>query len=85
MNPNLATYKFEIRLLIKSSCVMLNCALQFFKARTVFEDVKASTVFDVVHDTEYRKKWDKDMIDLQDICKLSVNNSVGYYAGPDKK
>ena len=53
----------------------------FLQASTVFSDVLASTVFDVVHDTDFRREWDKDMIEMVDICKLCVNNSVGYYAG----
>lgn len=47
----------------------------------IFKDVTAATLFDVVHDTEYRMKWDKDMISMKDICKVCVNNQVGYYAG----
>ena len=52
-----------------------------FQARTSFKDCPARTVFDVVHDTEYRRKWDHDMIDMKEVCKVCVNNTVSYYAG----
>lgn len=57
-----------------------NSNIKLMRASTIFTDVCASTVFDVVHDTDYRRQWDKDMIEMVDICKLCVNNSVGYYA-----
>ncbi|XP_039264918.1 START domain-containing protein 10-like [Styela clava] len=57
-----------------------NSNIKLMRAKTIFTDVRASTVFDVVHDTDYRREWDKDMIDIYDICKLCVNNTVGYYA-----
>lgn len=59
---------------------MGNSNINLMRAKTIFTDVKASTVFDVVHDTDYRREWDKDMIEIFDICKLCVNNTVGYYA-----
>jgi len=57
-----------------------NSNIKLLKAFTTFSDVSASLVFDVVHDTEYRKKWDHDMIEMKEICKVSVNNTVSYYA-----
>ncbi len=55
------------------------------QAVTSFQDVSAALVFDVVHDCEYRKKWDHDMLDMKEICKVSVNNTVSYYAGEKRK
>lgn len=54
--------------------------IKLLRARATFEDVSAATIFDVVHDTTYRKKWDKDMINMTEICKLCVNNTISYYA-----
>jgi len=53
----------------------------FVQAVTSFKDISAGTLFDVVHDTQYRLKWDHDMIDMTEVCKLCVNNTVSYYAG----
>jgi len=54
--------------------------IKLLKAIVSFEDINAATVFDVVHDTDYRKKWDHDMLSMEEICKVSVNNTVSYYA-----
>lgn len=46
----------------------------------VCKDVSAETLYDVLHDTSYRKKWDTNMIDTFDIARLTVNADVGYYS-----
>ncbi|ETE63692.1 PCTP-like protein, partial [Ophiophagus hannah] len=43
-------------------------------------EVSAETVFDVLHDTEYRKKWDLNVIETHEIARLSDNADVGYYS-----
>ena len=45
------------------------------------ENVTLDTLYDALHDPEYRKVWDKDMADSYDICKLNDNNVIGWYAG----
>ncbi|KAH0625344.1 hypothetical protein JD844_033878 [Phrynosoma platyrhinos] len=44
------------------------------------KDVAAETLYDVLHDIEYRKKWDTNVIETFDIGKLTVNADVGYYS-----
>lgn len=44
------------------------------------KDVSAGTLYDVLHDIEYRKKWDTNVIETFDIGKLTVNADVGYYS-----
>lgn len=48
--------------------------------RIVCKDVTAETVYDVLHDTSYRKKWDTNMIDTYDIGRLTANADIGYYS-----
>ncbi|XP_018329424.1 START domain-containing protein 10 isoform X2 [Agrilus planipennis] len=54
--------------------------VQMVKIHTEFEKVSASTLFDVLHDPDYRKEWDTHMIESTEIGYLNPNNDVGYYA-----
>uniref|UniRef100_A0A8D2ZZP0 START domain-containing protein 10 n=1 Tax=Scophthalmus maximus TaxID=52904 RepID=A0A8D2ZZP0_SCOMX len=54
--------------------------VQTLKMRIVCKDVMAETLYDVLHDTSYRRKWDTNMIDTYDIGRLTVNTDVGYYS-----
>uniref|UniRef100_A0A3Q3Q1E8 START domain-containing protein 10 n=1 Tax=Monopterus albus TaxID=43700 RepID=A0A3Q3Q1E8_MONAL len=54
--------------------------VQKLKMRIVCKDVTAATLYDVLHDTGYRRKWDTNMIDTYDIGRLTVNADVGYYS-----
>ncbi|XP_058853033.1 START domain-containing protein 10-like [Acipenser ruthenus] len=54
--------------------------VQKLKMKIVCKDVTAETLYDVLHDTSYRKKWDSNMIDTYDIGRLTVNADVGYYS-----
>jgi len=37
-------------------------------------------MYDVLHDSEYRREWDSNVIDTHDIAQVAVNADVGYYA-----
>ncbi|KAK1336094.1 hypothetical protein QTO34_003894 [Cnephaeus nilssonii] len=54
-------------------CVYLQCRMEC-------RDVPAETLYDVLHDIEYRKKWDSNVIETFDIARLTVNADVGYYS-----
>lgn len=54
-------------------CVCLQCRMEC-------RDVPAETLYDVLHDIEYRKKWDSNVIETFDIARLTVNADVGYYS-----
>ncbi|XP_057706408.1 START domain-containing protein 10 [Corythoichthys intestinalis] len=54
--------------------------VQKIKMKMACKGVSAQTVYDVLHDSGYRKKWDSNMIDAYDIGRLTVNADVGYYS-----
>jgi len=50
------------------------------KCRMTIKDVAAETMYDVLHDSLYRKKWDPTMLESLDIARLSSNADLGYYS-----
>ncbi|XP_023650775.1 START domain containing 14 [Paramormyrops kingsleyae] len=50
------------------------------KCRRVIQDVSAATMYDVLHDSQFRVKWDPTMLESFDIGRLSANTDVGYYS-----
>ncbi|KAL4230161.1 START domain-containing protein 10 [Mactra antiquata] len=55
-------------------------SFQIVKVRTIFEDIPGETLYDVLHDPDYRKKWDHSMVEGYEICAINPNNDIGYYA-----
>lgn len=53
---------------------------KMIKLKSTFSDVSAMVIFDVLNDPEYRRKWDVSMAEAYEICQLSPNNDIGYYA-----
>ncbi|VBB35048.1 unnamed protein product, partial [Acanthocheilonema viteae] len=50
------------------------------KAKALLTDVPAATVYDVLHDPQYRPKWDKYHVATIDIGLINPNNDICYYA-----
>ncbi|CAN9515109.1 unnamed protein product [Ophioblennius macclurei] len=50
------------------------------RCKMTIDDVSAATMYDVLHDGEYRKKWDSTMNESYDIARLTDNADVGYYS-----
>lgn len=62
-------------------CILLPpLSLFVSQCRMVCKDASADAMYDVLHDIEYRKKWDTNVIETFDIGKLTVNADVGYYS-----
>lgn len=61
-------------------CVILTTHVSVLQCRMECRDVPAETLYDVLHDIEYRKKWDSNVIETFDIARLTVNADVGYYS-----
>jgi len=57
-----------------------NSHFRMIRLKTVFTDVRAETLYDVLHDPEYRKTWDKHMLDSTELGVLNPNNDISYYA-----
>ncbi|CAB3401614.1 unnamed protein product [Caenorhabditis bovis] len=57
-----------------------NSHFQMIKAVAHFPDVTSSLVYDVLHDSAFRSKWDKHMLSQEMIGMINPNNDVGYYA-----
>ncbi|XP_060799401.1 START domain-containing protein 10 [Neoarius graeffei] len=55
-------------------------SLHKIKCRMVCKDISAETMYDVLHDIDYRRKWDLNVIETFDIGKLTANADVGYYS-----
>uniref|UniRef100_A0A915PPH4 START domain-containing protein 10 n=1 Tax=Setaria digitata TaxID=48799 RepID=A0A915PPH4_9BILA len=54
--------------------------LHMIKAKAMLSDVPASVVYDVLHDPQYRPKWDKYHVATIDIGLINPNNDICYYA-----
>ena len=50
------------------------------RATVEWADIDPETLFNTLHDADYRKTWDKKMIDGYNICQLDSHNDIGYYS-----
>ncbi|XP_068553584.1 LOW QUALITY PROTEIN: START domain-containing protein 10-like [Anas acuta] len=56
------------------------CTVHQLKCRIDIPEVAAGTVYDVLHDAEYRRQWDTNVIASHDIARVAANANVSYYA-----
>jgi hypothetical protein len=55
-------------------------SFKMVKIRGVYPDVTGSSLYDVLHDPVYRKTWDPNIIEGQEVCRIDGYNDIGYYA-----
>ena len=55
-----------------------------FQVKTVFQDVSAETLYDVLMDSQYRTRWDKYMKENYEIGHINPNNNLGYFASNNR-
>ena len=55
------------------------------QVRTSLPDVDATTAYDVLHDEEYWKRWDKSRLESHSAGCLNPNNEICYYAGERRR
>lgn len=48
---------------------------------TEVKGVAASTVYDCLHDPEFRPVWDSNLVEAREICVIDAQNDIGYYQG----
>jgi hypothetical protein len=56
-------------------------SFNFMKIKAELPDVSALTAYNCIHDSEYRVEWDDRMLEGSEICWITPNSDIGYYAG----
>ncbi|PAA70638.1 hypothetical protein BOX15_Mlig005218g1 [Macrostomum lignano] len=54
--------------------------IKMMKVDFDLSDVSMELVYDVLHDPDYRRLWDRCMVEGRDLCHIDANNDIGYYA-----
>eukprot|EP01111_Echinosteliopsis_oligospora_P014491 TRINITY_DN546_c0_g1_i1.p1 TRINITY_DN546_c0_g1~~TRINITY_DN546_c0_g1_i1.p1 ORF type:complete len:231 (-),score=52.17 TRINITY_DN546_c0_g1_i1:140-832(-) len=54
--------------------------INMIKMRAPLKNIEALTLYDVMHDPQYRREWDENMIEGYEMEELDPNNDVGYYS-----
>ena len=57
-----------------------NTSFHMIKVKTMFSDVPAAVLYDVLHDSAYRRTWDRFMLASSSIGCLNSSNELSYYA-----
>ncbi|XP_023333248.1 START domain-containing protein 10 [Eurytemora carolleeae] len=65
---------------VVSSRPAAHSSFRMLRMSTEYKNINADTMYDVLHDPEYRKTWDKHMVESKDLGALNPNNDISYYA-----
>lgn len=55
-------------------------AFNIIKVASTFSTLSPQTLYDCLHDADYRVTWDTNMIQGFNICRLDDRNDIGYYS-----
>jgi hypothetical protein len=55
-------------------------SINIVKLFAKFKGVPAEVMYDTLHDPDYRKDWDENMIEGYNICQLGPCDDIGYYS-----
>eukprot|EP01117_Protostelium_nocturnum_P004797 TRINITY_DN1740_c0_g1_i1.p1 TRINITY_DN1740_c0_g1~~TRINITY_DN1740_c0_g1_i1.p1 ORF type:complete len:224 (+),score=80.41 TRINITY_DN1740_c0_g1_i1:266-937(+) len=55
-------------------------AINEIKVQAIWKHIDMDQLYDVLHDSEYRRIWDKNALENDLIEQLDKNNDIGYYA-----
>ena len=58
----------------------LGKGLSMYKVKALFPNVVPNMMYDSLHDPDYRKTWDDNMLEGFNITQLDERNDIGYYA-----
>lgn len=58
-----------------------NSPIQMVKVKINAVDLTAADLYDTLMDPDYRRSWDKYMVEGYDLCLVSPNTDIGYYLG----
>uniref|UniRef100_A0A5K3FR37 START domain-containing protein n=1 Tax=Mesocestoides corti TaxID=53468 RepID=A0A5K3FR37_MESCO len=56
-----------------------NSSIHMVKVKTNVAGLSAADLFDTLMDPDYRRAWDKYMVEGYDLCLVSPNTDIGYY------
>jgi len=54
--------------------------LNLVKVIAKFPTVPPAVMYDALHDPDFRKSWDTNMLEGYNLCQLDARNDIGYYA-----
>jgi len=74
------TVEYESGSTVVSSRAVDPSSFRMIRMKTVYKDVDADVLYDVLHDPDYRKVWDKHMLESKDLGCLNPNNDISYYS-----
>ena len=53
---------------------------KMIRTKAKFVDVSPATLFDVLHDVDYKRVWDKHVLDVTEIGHIDHQNNVTYFS-----
>ena len=58
---------------------------KMIRTKAKFDDVSPATLFDVLHDVDYKRVWDKHVLDVTEIGHIDHQNNVTYFSSENAR